>query len=257
MHALVPNSGSYAGFRNLCGQMKDDGLFTVQTFHGAGFNNETLTFSRTDAGKRFLEKYNREAYSDYNTATDAEQLLIDQVDQQLILGSHGSDVEVHLWHDIRIHPQTPELPDNPYRFYIGTNPATKKPMFFVCDGLPIYLKRQGKSLLFLKEVVRTNKTRAVIKHKASLYKQNEQEIKDRFGFKALMVLFVATSERDRDNILRWINEEIGPCSWMLVAYTPDPLQQCLSTTPVTTHLFTEPWQRAGHSDFSLTTLSEV
>jgi hypothetical protein len=235
--------------------MRDEGIFKTQVFH-PGLLAETLTFSRLEAGKRFLEKYNHPAFSDYNTALDVEQLLIDQVDAQFVIGASGTDVEVHLWHDILAHPKTPNLPPNPFRFYIAKN-KNDQDMFFVPDGHPFYLKRSGRSILFLKEVVRTNKTRAVIKHKANLYKQFENEIKRRYGFNAFMVLWVATSERDRDNILVWIKEEIGPCSWMLVSYTQDPIQARLPTTPVTTHLFDNLWKRPGYPDFSLKALSEV
>lgn len=240
MHALVDPDGSYAGFRNLCGRMVDAGLLERRTFNGHGNNNETQTYSRTDPGKTFLRRKGYQPYSDYNTSQDDEQVLIDLVDAQIQLGAKKYGVEVHHWPDIV--EQQPMMPSDPFGF-----PE------LIPDGIPFYLKIAGGSALFLKEVIRENKTPKVLKHKIDQYRKLEEAIKRRYGFNRFFVLFITTRMKDRDNLLKWI----GQSKWMLVSYMQDPIKALLTTIPVTTALFDDPWQRAGYIPFSLTTLSPV
>jgi hypothetical protein len=259
MHALVDPTGDLRGYGNLCTRMWRRGLLNRRTFNGKTNKNETQTYSRTDAGTRWLEQKGLPSDTDYVTTGDEEQLLIDLALAQTELGLRQPHavVTLHKWPEIKHHPKTPPLPDSPFRFEYGTNPNSGKPFEIIPDGAPYYLKRNSDSVLVLDEVIRTNKKRAVLKKKIRLYKQVEQLIKDRYAFKALMVRFIAADKTTENNIVKWIGEELGECKWMLVGGIVDYIQNPVSTIPVTTDLVDIPYRRAGYLPFSLKYLEEV
>ena len=77
-----------------------------------------------------------------------------------------------------------------------------------------------------------------------------------YGFKNAFVLFVFTSEDRMHNFLDHIKKETGACKYILCTYTKDWGKQ-LSYPPPSSTFFTRPWQRAGHSDFYLSTMSDT
>jgi hypothetical protein len=256
---VTEDGGSYAGFRERCNLLCDLGLLTKYTSDGKKNNRQTQNFTRLycgqpkprpacSCGNHALKNRGLPVHQDYNPALPEEQRLIDLCLAQVHLGTRGTDVEFHPWLDIRDHKKTPPLPPHPFRFDYNES-------YVSFDGYPFYLKRGNNSLLFIKEVVRTNKTENVIKYKLKAYREIENDIKARYNFKSLMLLFIATSTTDRDNIVNCI-KDIFPngCKWISVSSVTDPEHDPPSTISITTHLFDEPFLRAGHRPFSLKTL---
>jgi len=48
--------GSYGGYRDMTTRLCHTGLLKRRTLNGTLNNNETMSFTRTDAGTRFLHK---------------------------------------------------------------------------------------------------------------------------------------------------------------------------------------------------------
>lgn len=267
LHQLADPKGDYGGFRNVCTDLWRRGLLDRLTFNGSRNRYETQTYSRTNCrkpddencsscGRHFLLHNGHPSLTDYNNAADKEQVVIDLAHAFIELGARNSDVELHKWPDIAFHPKTPRLPDAPFRFYL--DPNNKKENYITFDGLPFYLKRNGESTLFVTEIVRTNKKPQVIRTKLDFYKKLEKQIRERYGFSNLFVLWIATSQNDANNLLLRIKDEFpNGCKWHAVNWMDDPIKEQYSTIPITTALFDTPYQRFGHAPYSLKTLSEV
>jgi hypothetical protein len=249
MHALV-GGGSYVGYRNLCTRMTLAKLLERRTLNGRRNNNETQTYSRSKAGDKYLHERGYEALP-HDSHHDAHQALVDIAEAQIELGARAADVEYHPWVDIRDHPKTPRLPDRPFRFDVNDT-------YQIPDGRPFYLKNARGSMLFLREIDRNTEAPDTIRIKLRNYRQLQDRIQSRYGFRHMMLLFVTTNETRKENILRLLGEEfVSGCKWILVATMTDHVKECLTTTPVATHLFTEPYLRAGHRPFSLLSLADV
>jgi hypothetical protein len=249
MHALA-GDGSYVGYRNLCTRMTLAKLLERRTLNGRRNNNETQTYSRTRPGDRYLHERGFEALP-HDSHHDTHQALVDIVEAQIELGSRAAGIEYHPWIDIRDHPKTPRLPEKPFRFDVNDT-------YQVPDGRPFYLKTARGSMLFLREVDRSTEAPDTIRVKLRNYRQLKDHIQSRYGFRRMMLLFITTNDTRKENILRLIGEEfVDGSQWILVATMTDHVKECLTTAPVTTHLFTEPYLRAGFRPFLLHTLSEA
>ena len=256
MHALVP-LGSYAGHQAQCTRMVRAGLLRRFTFNGTKNTSETMTYWRTERGDRFLHARGFEGLP-HDGTHDAHQVLTDLSDAQIELGARLSDVQVIKWQDILRLPNFPMQPDHPFRFPVGTHPISRKTMHLVPDGRPFILKRGERSALFLKELDRNNENPLVIKNKIRNYITCMEEIKRRYGRKAVMVLFVTTDPVRLANLVRWTLEVVGgPSQVFLFGFIDDHVKHTRSTAPVTTQLFDQPLLRAGHPPYLLKTLSEA
>jgi hypothetical protein len=249
MHALA-GGGSYDGFRHLCTRMWMAGLLERRTLNGTHNNNETQSYSRTEAGDRYLYQKGYEPLP-HDSHHDVHQSLVDISEAHIELGARGSAIEYHSWLDIYAHPKTPPLPPKPFRFAHGDS-------YTIPDGRPFYLKDRRGSILFVRELDRNTEAPGTIKFKLRNYRQIEDRIKQRYGFRSLMLLFITTNATREENILAWIAEEFPDgCKWILVSSLDDHIKHYRTTVPVTTHLFDTPYRRAGHRPFSLQTLSEA
>jgi hypothetical protein len=249
MHALV-GAGSYVGYRNLCTRMTLAKLLERRTLNGRRNNNETQTYSRSTAGDTYLHERGFEALP-HDSHHDAHQALVDLAEAQIELGARAAGIEYHPWVDIRDHPKTPRLPDKPFRFDVNDT-------YQIPDGRPFYLKNERGSMLFLREIDRNTEAPDTIRIKLRNYRQLQDRIQSRYGFRRMMLLFITTNDTRKDNILRLVAEEFDEgCQWILIATMTDHVKECLTTTPVATHLFAEPYLRAGYRPFFLHTLSEA
>lgn len=256
MHALVPNSGDYTGHRDQCTRMVTADLLDRFCFDGTKTTNETMTYWRTAAGDRFLHERGFEGLP-HDGTHDAHQVLTDLADAQIELGVRGTDVQLFKWQDILRLPTIPAQPEHPFRFPIGTNPINRKTMYLVPDGRPFILKCGERSALFLKELDRNNENPQTIKNKFRNYLACIEEIKKRYGRKAVMVLFITTDPVRLQNLLRWAAEVCGgPSKLFLFGFIDDHVKRARSTAPITTHLFHQPLLRAGHPPYLLKTLSD-
>lgn len=248
MHALA-GGGSYDGFRHLCTRMWKAGLLERRTLNGSRNNNETQSYSRTEAGDRYLHAKGFEPLP-HDSHHDVHQSLVDIAEAQIELGTRGTAVEYHSWLDIYVHPKTPELPANPFRFDHGDS-------YTIPDGRPFYLKDHRGSILFVRELDRNTEAPGTIKFKLQNYRHIEDRIKKRYAFRSMMLLFITTNKTREDNILHWVAEEFPDgCKWILVNTLDDHIRNYRTTVPVTTDLIDTPYRRAGHRPFSLKTLSE-
>lgn len=227
----------------------DAGLMGRRTFDGHNDYYETFSYWRTEAGKQYLAR-RRKAFSDYNTAQDEEQTLIDLADAGIRLGACGTDVEFIPWHLFREHELTPQLPKNPHTFEYDGHQVTY-------DGHPFSLKRGTHSFLFFKEVIRTNKWHKTIGYKVRAWNALLEDVRKRFNVRGVRFLWITTSAHDKRKVLNCIKDEIGPCRWMLVHLMEDHIAEYKNTPSIPTHLFTEPWERVGFPPFSMHILSEA
>jgi hypothetical protein len=248
MKALADPEGSYQGYSNSATALFRAGLLDRRSLNGFKNNYETLSYWRTEAGCTWLHGKGHEA-TYFTPIHDTHQSLVDLSEAQIELGARNSSIEYHSWLDIKSHPNTPPLPNKPLRFEHGSTHTTP-------DGRPFYLKGQNGSILFLREIDRNTEAPLTIITKLKHYEALEDQMKKRYGFKAMMLLFITTDETRRKNILKWIKEVFPQgCKWILVNAMEDHVKECRTTVPLTTHLFDTPYQRAGHPDFSLKTLS--
>lgn len=249
MHALE-GGGSYAGFRNLCTRLWHAGLLSRKTHNGRTNNNETQSYMRTVAGDRFLADCGFSTLP-HDTHHDAHQALVDLAEAQIELGARASAIAYHSWLDILSHPKTPKLPDKPFRFAVGDSAL-------IPDGRPFYLKGEHGAILFLRELDRNTEASDTILYKLRQYRTIEDRIRERYGFRSLMLLFITTNATRQDNLLRWIGQEfVGGCKWVLTGTLEDHVRTCRTTLPISTALFDTPFKRAGHRPFLLKSLSEV
>jgi hypothetical protein len=250
MYALS-DSGNYTGYRDLCTRMCQAGFLERKTLNGARNNNETQSYLRTKAGAEYLHGLGFAALLN-DTHTDAHQSLIDITEAQIEIGARAHAVEYHSWLDVRDHSLTPKLPDNPFRFDVGGSYQTP-------DGRPFYLKNANRqSALFLREIDRDHEKRETILVKLRNYKLLHEAIKQRYGFKQVLLLFITTNQPREQKILQWIGEVFPEgCLWIMTSTMQDHIKDCLSTPPIAAHLFSTPYQRAGYPRFSLPTLSDV
>lgn len=250
MYALA-DRGGYTGYRDLCTRLCHAGLLQRKTLNGSTNNNETMSFTRSDAGTRFLHRHGFKVLHN-DTRTDAHQALIDISEAQIELGARDHAIEYHPWLDVRDHPLTPKLPERPFRFDIGDS-------YQLPDGRPFYLKNgAGQSALFLREIDRNTESDTTIRIKLQNYKVIHDHIKQRYGFKQALLLFITTTERQQENVHCLIREVFAEgCKWILTNTMRDHVRDCLSTLPVATELFTTPYRRVGYAPFSLKILADM
>ena len=203
IHALV--GGDRIGLNRRLTQLYREGLLNRETLLGPKNVYETMTYSRTEKGDRFLNEKGFEGLP-HDGTHDAHQVLLDILSASIELGARNSSIELHKWKEIRDHPKTPKLPNHPFRFQVGTNPNNEKTIFLVPDGRPFFLKGQEGSILFVKELDRNTEPATTILTKLKNYQKAEDAIKARYGFKAMMLLFVTTDKTRQENILGWIKE---------------------------------------------------
>lgn len=81
-------------------------------------------------------------------------------------------------------------------------------------------------------------------HKAIRFMK--ERIYEREGFSKALVLFVATTERRTQNLMAYVEEKIGACSFILFKTTPDWAREPRFPKP-NGDMLTQPWLRVGHS----------
>lgn len=272
LYALVPpkDRGDYVGFRNLLTRMVRAGLLHRQTYsRGKWSNNETMTYKRLPAGERWLQHYDRPftITHDGDRSQPAERCLVDFATASIKIAARFSEIAFHSFHEIRARksarlPETAQLFFPTGEFYV-TERGKRKVRTVTPDGEPFSLSAPTpdgskiESIDFLKEIVRYNKTEYVIKEKARHYKKVKRDIEERLGTNSIMILFIATNKENAKNVLSWIKEEVGECKWMLVQTMTDHIREGLTTAPLATHLFDQPWDRPYPTQFSLKELRSL
>lgn len=76
----------------------------------------------------------------------------------------------------------------------------------------------------------------------------KQRIYEREGFAKAMILFVATTERRTHNLMTYVAERLGACSFILFKTTPDWAREPRFPKP-NGAMLTEPWLRVGCPPF--------
>lgn len=252
MHALA-GGGSYVGYRHLCKRLFWAGLLDRRTLNAARNNNETMNYSRSSAGSKFLIACGHPTSYETlpnDTHHDNHQILSDIAEAQIELGARTSSTEYHPWLDILHHPATPPLPPRPFRFEVNGS-------YQVPDGRPFYLKEGSRSALFIRELDRNTEAKETIKTKLRHYRLLETTIKQRYGFARMFLLFITTDTTRAQNILRLIGEVFpSGCKWITVSVLEDHIKLLRTTPALSTDLFHKPHERAGHTPFLLDTLTE-
>lgn len=250
MHALV-DTGSYAGYRDMCTKLWRAGLLDRRTLNGRTNNSETQSYSRSPAGTRFLKAHGASPLLN-TTQRDPHQALVDLSEAHIELGARAAGIEYLPWRHILEHPRTPKLPENPFRFDVGDT-------VMIPDGRPFILRTpSGHTALFVREIDRDTEADATIQFKIAYYKIIQKYLKGRYGQPRVFLLFISTKEAQQRKVLSWIaNEFPHGCQWILTGVIQDHIHECLPTAPVSTHLFTSPYERHGHPPFSLGTLDDV
>lgn len=239
---------SYGYFSNQLTYLWENGLLDRRTLNGKYNNHETMNYTRTEAGAKFLTDRGHAAEFDIlpnASQHDYHQVLSDMAEAQFEIATKNTTIEYNSWLDIVSNSHRPlSLPDQPFKFLHGTT-------YTVPDGRPFYLKNleKGHSVLFLKELDRSTEQPATVIQKIKNYAAIQHHILRRYRFRDVMVLFTTTNAKREENILKWI-ESVFPdgCSWMATNLIEDHIRLGKSTAPVTTSLFTQPWKMPhGHT----------
>lgn len=241
LHALI--GGPYVGLRSRCTKLVAAGYLKRKTFNGTRNIYETMTYYLTEKGTRTLLEMGHPQPDPYDRTHDNHQVLLDILDASIELGAKQSATELIKWDGIK--QRKPDIADKPFKFQLGKT-------WLIPDGRPFVLKNNNGAILFLKELDRNTESAATIKNKIANYHKAEQDIKDRYGVKAVMLLWVTTTDIRKENILKWI----GSSKWMLTQTIFDhtPLGKF---HPVSTKHFHEPYERAGYKPFSLEKLEAI
>jgi hypothetical protein len=259
LHAIADAPNSLHGFRGVCEDLYRARLVTRRTMNGNTNYAQTMTYSRTDAGFKYLTIKGHPVADDHNAAQPEEQFNIDLADAFIEIGTRKHGVDFHRWFDVKQNSN--DLPSAPFRFpyQAGLETFNLNP-----DGKPFSLKKGNVTVLCLKEIVRWNKDQKTIKNKLRTYHQILPAIKQRYNVKNVVVLWISTDDTDttQNNILKWVSEVAKETSdtlrgWHLVHRMPDYIRNPVSTIPISTDLVDTPFQRAGAYPFSLATLDEV
>lgn len=222
------------------------GLLDRFTFNGSTNTNAVMVYSLADRGDQKLAEIGFPAFDLYDRSHNSHQALLDLLDAGIELGVRGTDLRLIRWPEFVGDPKTPKMPAKPFRFD-GLVP----------DGRPFALAREKAGILFIKELDRSSEGHKQLLAKLELYRKHQEDIKARYGVKALMLLIVTTNEPRRQNILADILRVYPKgCEWILTHVLDD--YTIFGRRPeLPTHLIEQPWQRAGKPPFSLGTLSEA
>jgi hypothetical protein len=78
----------------------------------------------------------------------------------------------------------------------------------------------------------------------------KERIYEREGFAKALILFVATTERRTENLMSYVEEKLGACSFILFKTTPDWAREPKFPKP-NGDMLTQPWLRVGCSPLNL------
>lgn len=184
------------------------------------------------------------------------QLLIDMITASIHIGIRANpSLSISTWRDILSSdplPASTRLSDNP--FHIPLNGSKLVP-----DGRPLIIHTPKTSRAYLMEIDRSNMpinprddTRSSIKRKLTAYKQFMQTriYESHFGFDNCLILFITTSEPHMDSIMKYVESDIGSCSWLLFTHISDWHLDRYYPKP-SGFMLTRPYLRVGYPPLRL------
>jgi hypothetical protein len=120
-------------------------------------------------------------------------------------------------------------------------------------GIEVDRKTEGLRSVNPKNPARTTLTRHIVQI-AQFFR--ERAFMRHYGFHMMMVPIITTNETHTRNAMAFVEQEIGPCKYLLFKTLPDLALEPHFPKP-SADFFATPWMRVGHRPFNLATFEEV